>query len=136
MTNSRSLEVQVASSARAWREASRGADMAAANELRNRKLADFLERWIAELLSTDAGWSQQGRWFDGLIFVECVAEDDDWFNLRGYIWGVDQKQYAFRAALLLSTEGLASFDVRIAHGRPYASRKADQEWSFQFVRGG
>jgi hypothetical protein len=135
MTNGISLEVQVANSARVWREASHGADMAA-NEFRDRKFAGALEQWLAELLSTDARWPQQGRWFDGLIFVECVAEDDDRFNLRGYIWGIDQKQYAFRAELQLSTDSLASFDVRIAHSKPYASRKADQEWSFQFVRGG
>jgi hypothetical protein len=135
MTDGMSREVQVAISARAWREASRGADTATSG-LPERAFASSLEWWIAELLSTDARWPLQGRWFDLLIFVECVAEEDDRFNLRGYIWGIDEKQYAFRAALLLSTDGLASFDVRVAHGKPYASRKADQEWSFQFVRGG
>ncbi len=58
MTNGMSLEVQVANSARVWRESSHGADIAA-NEFRDRKFAE-----------------------------------------------------------------------------PYASRKADQEWSFQFVRSG
>ncbi|WP_164020109.1 hypothetical protein [Pyxidicoccus trucidator] len=134
MTNGMSLEVQVANSARSWREASRGADLAA-RDAAERTLADSLEQWIAELLSTDAQWPQQGRWFDGLIFQECLAEDPERFHLRGYIWGIDQKQYAFRAELQPSTDGLAAFEVRIAHGKASASRSAEPEWDFQFVRG-
>ena len=43
MTNGMSLEVQVANSARVWRESSHGADIAA-NEFRDRKFAEALRQ--------------------------------------------------------------------------------------------
>lgn len=121
------IEVQVADSARAWQRASRGED-AAAREGAERQLADHLERWLAQLLETDATWPLRGRWFDGLVLHACGAEDDERLNLRGYIWSIDQEQYPFEAMLRLATAGLAEFDVRI--GLPRSS----EEWAFHFVK--
>ncbi len=135
MTNTPSLETEVASAARAWREASRGTSLDA-REAPERRLADTLERWLAGLLATDAHWPHQGRWYDGLVFHECLSEDGDRFHLRGHIWHIDQTQHPFRVTLQLSTEGLAAFEVDLAHGPPAARRRAEPEWTFHFARGG
>jgi hypothetical protein len=139
-----SLEAQVAASARAWREASRGTN-AAAREAAERKLADHLEAWVAELLATNEEWPLRGRWFDGLIFLECSAEENERFNMRGYIWSIHQEQYPFRAAIHLSPNGLAAFEVRFGDGkassnshcrnpRDWALLRFEPEWRFQFAR--
>ena len=127
MTADRSIEAHVADSARAWREASRNQD-AAVREVAERKLADFLERWIAELLATDEAWPHQGRWFDGIVFHECRAEEDERFVMSGSIWSIDQKQWPFRASLQLSTGGMAAFDVHFGDRKPSNG--------FRFTRGG
>jgi hypothetical protein len=132
MKNGSSREEQVASSAHAWTAASRGTDMAA-RVVAERQFADSVERWVAELLTTDDRWLQQGRWFDGLVFVEC-REENGCFHLGGHIWGIDQRQYAFQAELQLLMEGLTAFDVRVAQGKAPSRRSAEPEWAFHFVR--
>lgn len=126
-----SIETHVADSARAWREASRG-DKAAARGAAERQLADAVERWIAELLATDEAWPRRGRWFDGLVFQECRAEEGDRFLMSGYIWSIDQKQCPFQASLHLSTGGIEAFEVRFGDGSP--SHEPSQRWGFQFSR--
>lgn len=139
-----SLEAHVADSAREWREASLGTE-ATPREVAERKLADHLERWIAELLATDEAWPLRGRWFDGLILLECTSEEDERLLVRGSIWSIDQEQYPFRATLQLSPTGLAAFEVRVGDGmhssssrrrtaRDWELLRSEPEWRFQFVR--
>ncbi|MCP3142161.1 hypothetical protein [Pyxidicoccus xibeiensis] len=134
MTTGMKLEEQVADSARAWKVASESSD-ASAREIAERRLADFLERWVAELLTTDAEWTQHGRWFDGLIFEELRAEEDDRFSSSGYIWSIDQVKWPFRASIQLSADGMAAFDIRFGARRRNPPR-AEADWAFQFVRAG
>jgi hypothetical protein len=137
MTNSPNPEAQLASTARAWRQSSHGSDLAA-RAAAERRLADAVEQWLAGLLEADPHWPQQGRWYDGLVFHQCTTEDDgDRLHLSGHVWGIDQRQYPFRAELHLApdTDGLAAFEARLALPGPSTKRRAEPEWTFHFTRG-
>ncbi|MCI0571309.1 MAG: hypothetical protein L0Y66_11195 [Myxococcaceae bacterium] len=145
MTAGTSIEAKVAASARAWRGAS-SSDDAAVRAAAERELADQLELWIASLLATDENWPLGGRWFDGLILLECSASEGERFDMRGYIYRIDtQEQYPFRTMIQLSTDGLAGFDVRFGDGTPatkprrrnpqdWVRLRFEPDWGFQFVR--
>jgi len=141
------LEVKLADSARAWREALTRSDSDLESSA-ERKFAECLEHWIAELLTMDERWPHEGWWSDGLVFLECIAkEEEDEFETRGSIWEIrTQEKYPFRATLRLAPVGIAAFDVRFGDDRPkddprrrrpqdWDLLRSEPEWSFRFGRG-
>jgi len=140
------LETKLTASARAWRETLGGNDMDPESSA-ERKFADCLEQWIAGLLTTDERWTQEGRWYDGLVFLDCIAKENDEFETRGSIWEIrTQDTYPFRATLRLAPVGLASYDIRFGDERPnddprqrgprdWEFLQSEPEWRFRFERG-
>lgn len=141
------LEIAVAGAVESWRRAGPGAE----RDRAGRHLADVLERWIAALLSADARWPLQDRWYDDLVFVDCLDRGDAGVSMLGWIWRIDtQTRYPFRVRLRPSTGGLAGFEVCVAdeyraeggrRGRrardlALALANSELEWSFHFVRDG
>lgn len=148
---------------RAWRDCASHGDIDV-RRVAERRLADELERWTSFLLSTHDEWALvDGAWSDGLIEVECRADESDQFTVAGWIWAVGpcgfearaaagrgvrvgsgQPRYPFRATFQLRADCIAAFDVRVADAQPGNVREralrqallnSAVPWRFRFVRG-